>query len=797
MEPLKPEALRRVCDPQQFDFDTTAELEELTEAIGQARAAQALSFGVRMPHKGYNLFALGPTGMGKHYVVRQFLEKIAADRPAPSDWCYVHNFKTPHQPMALEMPSGQGAVLREVMEQWIEEVKSALAAAFDGEDYRERQAALGSFLKERQRSVITEIEAVAAEENIAILRSPGGLALAPMDEGEVMTPDAFEALPAEERQVYEKAMEKYREQLAEALQQEPQWEREHRAQVRELNEAVAAEAIGHLVAEVMQKYAEAPQVLEYLKAVAEDVIQHAARLAEATGEEDGPQHPQRGGGDGAQGLERRYQVNVLVDHEGHQGAPVVYEDQPTVYNLIGRVEHHVRMGALMTDFSLIRGGALHMANGGYLILDALKLLNQPHAWQQLKGALRAGEIRTRSVDQLLDRATTVTIEPEPIPLDIKVVLIGERHIYDSLSAQDPDFDQLFKVAADFNSTMPRTAQNVTLYARLIATLARKSELMPLNRAAVAQVIDHVVRNAQDNEKLSIHIQSTSDLLREADFWARESSQEVIGQEHIQRALDAKRQRHSRVQEHIQEDMAQNVTLIDTDGGVVGQVNGLSVLLFGQVSFGRPNRITATVRLGKGEVVDIEREVRLGGPLHTKGIMILTGFLGSRYASDVPLSLGARIVMEQSYGGVDGDSATMAETCALLSALAGVPLRQDMGLTGSMNQFGQIQAIGGVNDKIEGFFDLCAHRGLTGKQGVIIPVANVHHLMLRPDVAQAAQEGKFAIYAVETVDQALGLLTGMTPGKMGEDGLFEEGSFNRAVQDRVRKLAEQARHWQGR
>ena len=794
-EPLSPELLSAVCDPAQFEFETTEELDELGEAIGQARALEALAFGVRIRQPGFNLFALGPTGMGKHYVVRQFLEREALGRETPSDWCYVHNFDEPHRPVALSLPQGQGSALKADLARLIEDAKAGLASAFESEDYRTRKRVYAELLKQRQGQVIALIEEEANEADIAILRSPGGLALVPMECGEVMGQEAFEALDEGVKAVLEEGMERFREALHEALQQEPLWEREQRDKIRELNREVAAGAIEHLMVEVMEAYQGQQDVEAYLKALFEDLVEHAARLVGSLDDDEEERQSARPP-QPRQDLERRYAVNVIVEHAEGAGAPVVYEDQPTVYNLIGRVEHRAWMGALMTDFSLLRAGSLHRANGGYLIMDAVKLLEQPHAWDVLKRALRSGEVRTESVEKLLDRVTTVSLEPMPLPLDVKVVLVGERSVWGSLSAQDVDFEQLFKVAVDFDEDMPRTPETIALYARLIATLARKSGLRPLDRGAVAAVIEHVGRVAGDNEKLSIHIQNTSDLLREADYRAGQEGLAVMGVDAVRRALEAKRRRSSRMQERMQERTLRGITLIATEGEAVGQINGLSVLSVGQASFGQTSRITAAVRFGEGEVLDIEREAELGGPLHSKGVFILTGFLGSRYAAEMTLSLSASIAMEQSYTGVDGDSATCAEACALLSALSGVPIKQGLAITGSMNQLGQVQAVGGVIEKIEGFFDLCSARGLTGDQGVLIPASNVPHLMLRGDLVDAAREGRFHVYPIRSVDEAIEILTGRAAGEKGEEGLYPQGSINRLVQDRLRALAEHARQLRG-
>jgi lon-related putative ATP-dependent protease len=491
-------------------------------------------------------------------------------------------------------------------------------------------------------------------------------------------------------------------------------------------------------------------------------------------------------------LFRRYQVNVLVDHGQSQGAPVVYESNPTYDNLTGRIEHMAQMGALVTDFNLIKAGALHRANGGYLILDARQVLLQPYAWDGLKRAIRAREMRIEPLGQALSLISTLSLAPQPVPLDVKVVLIGERLLYYMLYQLDPDFGELFKVEADFNEEMPRTPENNRLYARLIVTIARREQLRPFDRGAIARVIEHSARLSGDAEKLSVHLLSISDLLREADYWASVAGNGAVTAGDVQRAIDAQIHRADRLQEQVQDQIRRGTILIDTTGARVGQVNGLSVVGLGHYAFGQPSRITARVRMGEGKVVDIEREVELGGPIHSKGVFILSSFLGARYAAERPLSLSASLVFEQSYGSVEGDSASMAELCALLSALAQVPVKQAWAMTGSVNQHGEAQPIGGVNEKIEGFFDVCRARGLTGEQGVIIPASNVQHLMLRHDVVEAVQAGQFHVYPMRTVDDAIELLTGVPAGERDAEGNFPEGGINQRVEARLIELAEKQR-----
>jgi lon-related putative ATP-dependent protease len=553
-------------------------------------------------------------------------------------------------------------------------------------------------------------------------------------------------------------------------------------------------AVGHLIAELKKRYAGLPAVLGYLATVEQAVIDNVDDFRRT---EDGPEIGflgftlQRPGGGGSL---RRYQVNVLIDHGATKGAPVVYEDNPTFPTLIGRIEHIAQMGALVTDFMLIKPGALHRANGGYLILDARKVLLQPFAWEGLKRALSSRELRVESLGQALSLVSTVSLEPEPVPLDLKVVLIGEPLLYYLLSAYDPEFSELFKVAVDFGHDMHWDGQSGELYARLVATLARRDALLPLDRAAVARVIEHAARLVGDAEKLSVQLRVITDLLREADHWAREAGREVIRMTDVQQAIDARIRRMDRIRERMQEAIQRDILMIDTRDAKTGQVNGLSVVDLGHFAFGHPSRITARIRIGKGEVVDIQREVELSGPIHSKGVLILAGFLGARYADDRPLALSASLTFEQTYGEVEGDSASSAELYALLSALADLPIRQSLAVTGSVNQNGEVQAIGGVNEKIEGFFDVCQARGLTGDQGVLIPVANVKHLMLRQDVIAAVRDGKFHIYPVRTIDEGIELLTGIPAGERDANGLFPEGSVNHRVELRLITLAELVREF---
>ncbi len=679
VKPLPIEALYRRADPGLLNFETTDQLKDLAEIIGQPRAVEAVQFGIGMERQGYNIFALGSVGVGKHSIVGQFFEQHAAGEPVPADWCYVHNFKEPHKPQALCLPPGKGAELRRDMAQLVEVLRADLSAAFDSEEYRTRRQAIEEELKDRQESAFQQVQQQAEERGLTLLQTPSGLAMAPVRDGQVLSSEDAQKLPQEEQQRMEADVEQLQDALQKALQQLPRWQRETRDKVKALDGEITNAAIGGHIDELRQKYAGQAAVEDYLSAVRQDVTDNVQGFLPQEEQAEPTAVMSEAGDDAAPflaelPLSRRYQVNVLVDHSSSQGAPVIYEDNPTYQNLVGRVEHVAQMGALLTDFSLIKPGALHLANGGYLILDARKVLMEPYAWEELKRALQARQIQIGALGQTLSLVSTMSLDPQPIPLDVKVALLGDSTLYYTLFETDPDFDELFKVQADFEEEMDRTPENLGLYASLIGTMIRQAELRPFDRAAVARIIEHSSRLAEDADKLSTRMRVIANLVREADYWAGQAGRDVAGAVDVQRAIDAQVYRSDRLRERMQEDILRGTILIDTAGVQVGQVNGLSVLQLGNFSFGQPSRITARVRMGKGEVIDIEREVELGGPIHSKGVLILSGFLGARYAADRPLSLSASLVFEQSYSGVDGDSASSAELYALLSAIADVPIK---------------------------------------------------------------------------------------------------------------------------
>ena len=786
---LAPALLYRRCDPAELPFALCSELEEAPGLIGQERAVEALTFALRMRGKGYNVYALGATGTGRHTMVEALLRRKAQGEPTPPDWCYVNNFADPQKPRNLRLPPGRGPGLAAAMKGLIEELRAALPAAFERDEYRARREAVEQQFRQRSEQAFGALQQRATEQGIALLRTPTGLALAPLRDGKVIPPEVFNELPQAEREQLQRAIEASESELEATMRQVPLWEREHRDAMHALNRETTGFAIANLIEELRADYRDLPDVAQYLDAVERDIKENVEEfLVPAASPEAAAPMPRPVARDIEDAKFRRYQVNVIIDNSGQHGAPVIYEDNPTHQTLVGRVEHLARFGALVTDFNLLVPGALHRANGGYLILDAPELLTGNYGWASLKRVLDAGQIRIETLEQLLSIASTVSLAPEPIPLDVKVVLVGPPMLYYLLSANDEDFADLFKIAADFEDRVERTPETTLLYARLICAMTRREELRPLDRDAVARIIEQAARLAGNSDRLTTSLRAFVDLLREADQFAADAGRKFVGLAEVQAAIDAQIRRGDRVYRRLQEEIGRRTIRIETDGERVGQVNGLSVISLGNLAFGTPTRITARVRLGRCEVVDIEREVELGGPLHSKGVLILSGFLGGRFGRSRPLSLNASIVFEQSYGGVDGDSASAAELFALLSALAEAPIKQSFAVTGSVDQRGQIQAIGGVNEKIEGFFDACRMTGFTGRQGVIVPASNVVHLMLRHDIVEEARRERFAVYPIDTVDQGMELLTGIPAGQPDGDGNYPTGTLNQRIAARLDALA---------
>ena len=784
--PLPPESLYQRCDPATLGIVNSLELADLDTALIHGRAVEAIQLGLDIRHDGYNLYVLGEPGSGRHAIVGQLLEGERHRGPAPSDWCYVNNFADSSKPALLRLPCGRGARLRDDMQHFVEELTPAISAVFQSDEYRGRIEAIQEEEKQRELAAVQALGEESAQHGVGLLKTPHGFAFVPLKEDKegALSQDEFEQLPPERQAELAAQIKLLHERMHKLMGEFPRWRRELQARLKQTGSEALQVTVTHLIDDLRPKYADLPAVLAFLAAVLADIVASGESLRESTHAEGDTETTTYSSSLSVQ----RYLVNLLVEHAGDCARPVIYEDHPTLQNLVGRVEHVAHMGTLLSNFTLIRSGALQRANGGFLVLDALKVLSQPYAWEGLKRCLKAGRVRIESLYDLIGLGGTVQLEPEPMPLELKIVLIGERLVYYLLCQYDAEFAALFKINADLESEIERSPDNTQAYARVIATLARREQLRPLSAAAIARLIEHSARLADDAERLTARIRPLTDLMREAGHFAAQASSAWIECGHVEAALQARLRRNERLRLRYQEAMLRGQLLIDSSGSQVGQINGLAVVVLDDSTFGHPARITATVRAGEGQVVDIEREVRLGGPIHSKGVLILSSFLAARFGARAPLSLKASLVFEQSYGGVEGDSASLAELCALLSALSGVPIRQSLAVTGSVNQLGVVQPIGGVNEKIEGFFDLCAARGLSGEQGVLIPQANRCHLMLRADIVDAVRAGRFRIWAVSDVDQALELLTGRPAGAPDAQGRLAAGSVNSQVAARLARLA---------
>jgi lon-related putative ATP-dependent protease len=788
-EELKPEALYRKCDPASLGFTSTTEIENTVNLVGQERASNAIDFGMNISHPGYNIFVLGPTGAGKKEIIQEFFQEKAKSDPTPPDWIYVNDFDNPDEPEAIRMPPGMGVQYQKDVNEFTEEMRTALSAAFESEEYQNRRQAIFESFKEKQSELFNNLQEKANKQDLTMIKTPSGVAFAPTDEDGTLSAEEVNQLSEEKRDEIKKNIKDLQEELQKILQQVPTWQREAKEEIKALNKEMANFAIGGLINELLEKYKEYDEIVEHIKQIQDQVVENADELLPSNGGEPNSfleAIQQRRGGESL--MMEKFKVNVIVDNSDIKGAPVIFENNPTYPNLIGRVEHFAQMGTLMTDFRMIKPGALHKANGGYLILDARKVLNQPYAWEGLKRALQSGELEIESIGQALSLISTASLKPEAIPLDVKIALVGDRMLYYLLVQYDPEFSELFKVEADFESEIKWNETNQKLYAEMIANIVKKEDTKPFNSDAVARIIEESARQVSDSERLNTHLQDLSELVIESDYWAKQAERDQVTDDDVQKAIDAKIERADRLREKVQESILRDINLISTEGEKIGQINGLSVFSLGSFMFGKPTRITAQISLGKGQVIDIEREVDMGGPIHSKGVLILAGFLKGRYAQDIPLSLSASLVFEQSYGGVDGDSASSTELYALLSSIAKVPIKQNLAVTGSVNQYGQVQAIGGVNHKIESFYDICKARGLTGNQGVLIPKSNVKHLMLRKDVIDSVNAGEFHIYPVEHIDEGIEILTGLNAGDLDEEGNYPKGTINAMVKSRLEKMA---------
>ncbi|MBI2919677.1 MAG: AAA family ATPase [Planctomycetes bacterium] len=783
--------LHRAFDASTLKIETTHELPPLDGIIGQPRAVAAIELGLNIRQPGFNIYVSGPPGIGKMTAVRAFLEKIAVKRDAPPDWCYVNNFSDSYQPRILRLPAGQAPQFQLDMKALIDTIRQGIPRAFEGDSYGVKREEIGKVLDADRSAEIDALTRLAAEAGHVLQPTPFGLMIVPLRGKRPLRDHEMEALPPEERRAIQEKRGKLEDKAKGTMKRIRELERAAQQKVKDLDRQVALSVIGGPIEDLLEKYGDVAEVPAYLNALRDDVVQNLDAFRTEPGEAVPPALKafQSSIQSSRERVSRQYSVNVAVTNDPGKGAPVVVELNPTFTNLLGHVEKEAHMGALVSDFTMIKPGALHRANGGFLVVPVEDVLRNAFSWDGLKRSLRAGEIAIEEIGERLGLYASAGLKPQPVPLDVKVVLLGRPYLFHLLTALDPEFRELFKVKADFDTQFDRNDRNVRDFLGFLCTFCTREKILPLDRGAIARVVEHASRLAEDREKISLNFGQIADLVRESDYWAREDASEVVQCEHVRRAIDQKVYRSDMIKSRIQELIARGTLLFDLEGEAVGQVNGLSVIQLGDYEFGRPSRITAQVGPGREGVMDIEREVELGGPIHSKGVMILSGFLAGRFAAERPLNLAARLVFEQSYDGIEGDSASSGELYAILSALSGVPIRQGIAVTGSVNQNGEVQAIGGANEKIEGFFEVCRQKGLNGKQGVLLPRANLSNLMLREDVVDAVKEKKFAIWAVSTIDEGIAILTGKPAGARGKDGKYPAGTVNALVDARICRFTE--------
>lgn len=785
---LGPERLRRVFDAKKMGIETTEGIEPLKGIIGQDRAVQALQFGLDIKATGFNIYVAGPPGIGKMTAVKSYLGQLAADKNTPPDWCYVNNFTDPYLPHVIEVPAGRGLQLKEDMNTLISHVSREVPKLFESGEYETKRGNIARDLEDRREKVLEDLNEKASEGGFNLQSTPLGLAFSPASDGQTLSEQEFEALPEPEKKQRQEALEKLKDQLKAGMKKIRKTEKDFQKKLQDLDKKVVLYLVEGLIEDLVEKYDDLPDVQNFLKEVQDDIVDNIDLFKPSSappGTEQGvPPMPW---------MEelpfRKYEVNVIVDNSEQKGAPVVVEQNPSYTNLFGRIEKEAQLGALHTDFTLIKAGSLHKANGGYLVLPAEDTIRDFLTWDGLKRALRSHKIQIEEPAERMGFVATKSVKPEPIDLDIKVILVGRPLLYRLLHIYDEDFPELFKVKADFDTTMDSNDGNVEDFCSFLCTICAKEGLLHVKGEAVAKLLEYAARLAEDQEKLSTHFGALADLFREANFWARKEKANHILPKHVEKAIDEKVYRSNLIQKKIEEMIDRGTLLIDTEGKKTGQINGLSVMSLGDYAFGKPSRITTSVGPGREGIIDIEREVEMGGPSHSKGVLILSGYIAQKFAKDKPSSLAARLVFEQSYEGVDGDSASSTELYALLSALSELPIRQDVAVTGSVNQQGEVQAIGGVNQKIEGFFDVCKVKGLSRNQGVLIPESNIKNLMLREDVVEAVKAGKFHIWPVRTVDEGIEMLTGVEAGERGKDGRFPENSINERVEKRLTEFAQ--------
>ena len=789
---LSPEKLRLQCRPDQVGCETSAELGPVDGIIGQDRALKALKFGVEMKGKGFNVYVAGPPITGKRPAARSFLESIAKTRPVPPDWVYVNNFQNPYEPKALKLPPGKARVFQKDLKSLVDQAKRAVPAALQNDEFVSRGNGITKKAVAQRNAILSDLNKQAEVHGYTVRMTQLGITIIPVVDGKTVSQEEFDSLPARAKKKYDQSRDTVRAALDKAGKEVNDLDARTLGELKKLRDDSVRYAIGGLMTNLVSRYEGLPDVVQHLNELRDDIMENTELFTPGAEEK-----PDASNAEQQNPLEkslpeflfRRYDVNVIVDNSESKGAPVISEDNPTVANLLGKFENESRFGAVTTDFTLIKGGSIHRANGGYLILGAIELLKNQFSYDGLKRVLQSGSILIEGAGERLGVASTKTLVPQPIPLNVKVILVGDHEIYQALYTQDPDFGILFKVKAHFDDSIERNDRNQKTYGSFVHSLCEREGLNHLEAPALAKVVEYGSRLAEDQTKLSTKFPEIADLVREANFYAVQDEAKLVKEVHIKKALDEKVYRSNLLDEKVKEMIERGIILIDTSGTQVGQVNGLSVISLGDFDFGQPSRITASLGLGRRGIIDIERESRMGGQTHTKGVLIISGYLENKYAHDKPLSLSCRLVFEQSYGGVDGDSASSTELYAILSALSELPIKQNLAVTGSVNQKGVVQAIGGVNEKIEGFYQTCKVKGLKGDEGVMIPKSNVQHLMLNEEIVEAVKQGKFHIYSVGTIDEGVEILTGVKAGKLQADGAYESGSVHYRVDARLAEMTQ--------
>lgn len=786
-KPLGSEELYSCCDPDLFKFSTTDELPELTETIGQVRALNAIDFGLNLDSKGFNIYVLGENGTGKSTTIKAILNKKAAEEPVPTDWCYVYNFKEPDIPLAISMEPGRASVFHKDMEELIKILRVEIPKIFESKEYEKQKNQILEEFQQRQKQMFSGLEEEAQSKGFSIRKTVSGLMIVPVKKGgDPLTEEEYEALDEKTRAKIDEIGKGLQEKLNDIVREVRESEKNVKNALSKLERDATLSAVGHFMEEVKNKYKDHERITTYLSAVTEDILDHIDDFKPQ--EEQTPPLPfmkmQK-----TEPTFTRYVVNVLVNNEDCSGAPCVFESNPTYFNLFGRLEYKFQYGVATTDFSMIKAGSLHKSNGGYLVINALDLLRNMFSYETLKRALRNREIKIEDIWEQYRLMSTTTLKPEAIPLNVKVILIGVPYLYYMLYSMDDEYRELFKVKADFDSRMDKTAETVGKYAAFVASTCKQGNYLPFDRSGVSKIVEYGSRLADHQEKLSSRFSEIADVIKEANYWAKKAGGGVVKDEHVEKALRERVYRVNKIEERLQEMIVEGTLIIDTEGEKVGQINGLAVMGMGDYQFGKPSRITASTYAGKAGVVNIERETKMSGKIHEKAILIITHFIHSTYSRKKPASFSASITFEQLYDMIEGDSASCAELYVILSSLAGLPLKQNFAITGSMDQNGDVQPIGGINEKIEGFFDLCKVRGLDGTHGVVMPRKNVRHLMIKQEVVEAVKEGKFFIYAIDKVGEGMEIFTGLPMGEPGDDGTYPEGTVNYLVAKRLAEISE--------